>query len=360
MTVIGFASIITALLFGHGNIIVALYGARILLLHFPLIFIIGRVFSQEDVIKMGKATLWIAIPMTVLITAQFYSPQSAWVNRGVGGDEGGAGFSGALGYFRPPGTFSFTNGNTLFYSFLTPFVFYFAIGNIKVNKLLLIGAALSLFAAIPLSISRALFFQVIISIAFLLIGVSRKPKYLGKMIGAGFGIVILIVLLSNTSFMKTGISAFSARFESANKQEGGLEGVVLDRYLGGMVSAISNGSGMSFFGAGIGIGTKFASFLLTGERRFLMGEGDWSRIIGELGLLMGLSVILLRVGLVVKILKDAYLWLRKGDMLPWMLVSFGFLNVSQGLWAQATGLGFSTLIGGLMLASFRNKPSTIR
>jgi hypothetical protein len=37
---------------------------------------------------MGIATLWIAIPMAILIALQFHSPQSAWVNRGVGGEEG--------------------------------------------------------------------------------------------------------------------------------------------------------------------------------------------------------------------------------------------------------------------------------
>ncbi|MFT5250257.1 MAG: hypothetical protein ACI93P_001992, partial [bacterium] len=33
------------IMFGHGNLFVGLYGARIMLLHFPLIFIIGHVFA---------------------------------------------------------------------------------------------------------------------------------------------------------------------------------------------------------------------------------------------------------------------------------------------------------------------------
>ena len=108
----GITGTFTALFFGHGNLPVALFGARILLLHFPLIFIIGRIFNRADVISMGMKGLWISIPMTLLIALQFYSPQSAWVNRGIGGDISGGGFSGALGFFRPPGTFSFTNGTT--------------------------------------------------------------------------------------------------------------------------------------------------------------------------------------------------------------------------------------------------------
>src|SRR5690606_18688103 len=57
---LGIIGIFTAVFFGHGNFYVALYGARILLLHVPLIFVIGSIFNQEDVIEMGKATLWIA------------------------------------------------------------------------------------------------------------------------------------------------------------------------------------------------------------------------------------------------------------------------------------------------------------
>ena len=143
---LGIVSFFTAIFFGHGNLFVALFGARIFLLHFPVIFIIGRIFNKNDVIKVGKVILWLSIPMTVLIILQFYSPQSAWVNRGVGGDLNGAGFNGgALGYFRPPGTFSFTNGNTLFYSLVACFVFYFWINPKSVNRVLLITASISLF-----------------------------------------------------------------------------------------------------------------------------------------------------------------------------------------------------------------------
>ena len=93
MVLIGVVGLFTALFFGHGNFLVALFGARILLIHFPLIFVIGKIFTRADVIKIGKACLWISIPMTILLALQFYSPQSAWVNRGIGGDVTGAGFS---------------------------------------------------------------------------------------------------------------------------------------------------------------------------------------------------------------------------------------------------------------------------
>jgi hypothetical protein len=354
----GFLCFVTALLFGHGNLIVAIYGARILLLHFPLIFIIGRVFSREDVVRMGKVTLWIAMPMTILIGAQFYSSQSAWVNIGIGGEET-TGFTGALGFFRPSGTFSFTNGNSLFFSFVAAFVAFFSIEKSATNKYLVLGAGIALIAAIPLSISRNLFFQVILSLVFLLLAISRKPKYIGRLFAVGFGLVLVLFVLSKTSFFQIGTEAFTSRFESANQQEKGMEGVFFDRFLGGLLGALFTQHQIKFFGGGIGLGTNVAAMLLSGERGFLTGEGEWGRIIGELGFLIGISVILIRLLLVIDLARKAYTKLVKGDLLPWLLISFGFLVIAQGSWSQPTALGFSTLIGGLILASF-NKPSPSR
>ena len=114
MWILTYFGFILAFFVGHGNIAVASYGARITIIHFPIIFIIGTVFDRNDVIKMGNALLWITIPMTILVAVQFFSPQTAWVNRTVGGGEG-SGFSGAQGFYRVPGTFSFTNGLPMFY-----------------------------------------------------------------------------------------------------------------------------------------------------------------------------------------------------------------------------------------------------
>jgi membrane-associated HD superfamily phosphohydrolase len=120
-TLLGLAITLT---FGHGNLFVGLYGARIMLLHFPLIFIIGAVFTKEDIVKMGRVMLVINILVTLIVYFQFISPQSAFINIGIGG-EGSAGFSGSMGYFRPSGTFSFTTGLSSFYILVSVFVFYF-------------------------------------------------------------------------------------------------------------------------------------------------------------------------------------------------------------------------------------------
>lgn len=355
MVVIGLVGVFTAAFFGHGNMLVALYGTRPLLLHFPLIFVIGRIFDREDVIEMGKALLLISIPMTVLIAFQFYSPQSAWINRGIGGDMAGAGFSGALGYFRPPGTFSFTNGNTLFYGLLAPFILYFWLDVKKINRLIHICATAGLLIAIPLSISRGLFFQVGIAFIFAVIAALRMPKYLGKMILFIIAGVIALLILSNASFFQIGTQAFTSRFESAGEVEGGLKGTLGDRYLGELTNVFEAASQQPFFGYGLGIGTNAGSWLLTGTQTFLISEGEWGRLLGELGPLMGLFVIFIRLGLSFKIALASYRSLIMGNILPWILLSFGLTTLPQAQWSQPTSLGFSVLITSLLLASFKSR-----
>ena len=210
-------------------------------------FSIGRIFTHQDVIKFGRVLLWISIPMTILIILQFYSPQSAWVNRGVGGDMNGAGFSGANGYFRPPGTFSFTNGNSLYYGLVSSFVFYFWINPSVINKILLIASTICLLMSIPFSISRTLLFEVALSVAFMIVALWKKPEYLRKIL---FGIGIIFIafsILKNQAFFANGADAFTERFTTANEAEGGLNNVFLDRFLGGMIGAATKCTRLTFF-----------------------------------------------------------------------------------------------------------------
>jgi hypothetical protein len=352
LILIGIVAIYTAVFAGHGNLIVALYGARIFIFHFPLIFVIGRVFTRADVEYLGKVTTILVIPLTILIALQFFTPQSSLVNRGVGGNMEGGGFNGgAMGYLRPSGTFSFTNGSSLFFSFSAPFIFYFWLApKEKINRFLLIVATACLIASIPLSISRSLFFQIVITLIFALMAVSRKPKYIGKMMKAITGIVIALAVLSQVGFFKTSMEAFTERFVGANESEGGLNGVLGDRYLNGLAGSVLSGTKVPVLGYGIGMGSSVGGMLLTGDT-VRISEDDWGREIGELGLTMGLLVILIRVGLTLKVAVGSYRKLVNGDLLPWLILSFGLLILPQGEWAQPTALGFSIFVGGLMLAS---------
>jgi hypothetical protein len=314
-------------------------------------FAMGKIFTIEDVIDVGRALLGISLPMTLLIIVQFYSPQSAFVNRGVGGDVAGAGFSGALGYFRPPATFSFTNGTSLFYGLVAAYVFYFWFNTFLIKRPLLIASTVCLLLSIPFSISRTLTFEVALSIVFMIVALWHKPKYLRKILFAGAIVGIAFFFLSSQSFFSTGADALSARFDNASSSEGDLNEVLADRVLAGMAFAVKNAPNLPFFGYGLGMGTNAGAALLTGSATFLIAEEEWGRVIGEMGLLMGFIVILIRIVFSISTLKNAIKYLRRSNPLPWMLISFGFMQILQGQWGQPTALGFSIIAGGLVLAS---------
>lgn len=347
------------LLVGHGNLMVAIYGMRINLLHFPLIFLIGTIFNRQDVIRMGILVLWINILMTLLVAIQFFSPQTAWVNIGVGGQMGGSNFSGAGGFYRVPGTFSFTNGLSLFYGFAAAFILFFWTAPKKesCNRILLIISSIALAAAIPLSISRTVLFEVMLSLLFLAFMSGQHPKFLKSI---AFLLIVaagIFTLLNNLSFFQTASEAFTMRFENASNIEGGLEGTIIDRFLGGLYSSVTNPDA-SFYGYGLGMGTNAGAQLMMGKRAFLISEGEWGRLIGEMGFILGMLAVIIRLGLVLELLGKAWSRIREGNVLPWMLLSFGALAILQGQWAQPTALGFSVLAGGLIVASFNHEKSS--
>ncbi len=352
---LGIVGFFSAIFLCHGNIIVALYGIRPFFLYFPVVFIIGRIFDREDVIKVGRVMLYIAIPMSILLGLQFYSPQTALVNRGVGGDEDGSGFGGAMGYFRPSATFSFTNGTTLYYSLIAPFVLYFMLNPKLIKRNILIGATIALAVAIPLSISRGLLLQVVVSVLFLIIAVSSNPKYLGKIVIGAVIIVVALNLASHISFFSTATEVFANRFESANEEEGGLvDGVIEDRFLGQLIKAIARSTEQSLFGFGIGSGSIFGAVMLNDYRVFGLADFEWMRQIGEFGL-MGLFVIFIRVAMAIKLSLRSYQILNKGDLLPWLIASLGVLIMTQGGWQQPTALGFYSLVAGIWIASLKKR-----
>lgn len=364
MMIVCTLSFVLSLLFGHHNLLVALFGWRIYFFHFPMIFIIGQMLTRDDIFRICRFFLYISIPMTVLIVVQFYSPPTAWVNIGIGG-EGTAGFSGALNYMRPPGTFSFIAGYVAFQGFVGCILFYFlTVNNTLEDKYripfwFLIIILICYLIALPTSISRTNFFQTSVFIGFLLLAAVFKQNLRFKVAQfLCFGTVIIILLLIS-GILETNMSAFTARFEGANKAEGGLEGTLGDRYLGGFLAALIN-IDIPICGYGIGAGTNAGAKLMGGDMYSFgfNGEVEWQRIVGESGFILGLCIIGIRLLFSLNLLKKSYDRLtQQSDVLPWMLSAGMILSLPQGQWAIPTNLGFCVLLSGLTLAAIRTSVS---
>lgn len=352
---IGIVAILCALAVGHGNPFVALYGARPLLFHFPAMFVMARILDRQDILLMGRFLLILTPLMSFMIALQFYSPQSALVNIGVGG-EGSSGFSAALGYFRPSGTFSFTTGVAQFYSLVAAFVLYFWLRPGSVNRGLLLAATFALLAAIPFSVSRTLLFQALLTLLFAGAIALSNPQTLLRGVLATTVVIITAGLMSTMDIFQTSISVLEARFTLASYSEGGLEGTLVDRYLGGLLAAFTRAGEWPLFGLGIGMGTNVGAMLLSGDTGFLIAEGEWQVWVGELGILLGFLVILMRVVVTVFAALDAVKSIAGRDILPWMLLANAITLIPQGNWSQPTSLGFSIIAGALLLASLETSP----
>lgn len=360
-------SFILTLVLGHHNLFVALFGWRIYFFHFPMIFVMGKVLTRTDLLKIGRFILWISLPMTILIFIQFHSPQTAWVNMGIGG-EGTASFGGALGYMRPPGTFSFTSGYVSFQAIVGCYLLYYLLMNntlpkeFQFSKITLTILAICYLLSIPTSISRTHFFQTGVFLIFLFIAAMRKNNLKNKFLKFVVITIIAGIILYLSGLGGTSLEAFTARFEGANKVEGGVEGVIGNRYVGGLFGSLINFT-IPIFGYGIGLGTNAGAQIMGGNMYSFSfnGEVEWSRIIGECGMLLGLIIIIVRVLFSIEIWKKTYnLLVKKYDLLPWMLSAGMMLTVPQGQWSIPTNLGFCILFGGLTLASINCKKTSKR
>jgi hypothetical protein len=354
-------SLMLTMVVGHQNLMVGLFGFRVMVMHFPLIFVIPMVFNKTDVVMVGKAILIISVPMTLLIIAQFYSPQNALVNRLPGG-EVGIGLTGALGKFRPPGTFSFITGLVQFYTLAAAFVISAFIERKYFPIIITIGIACCIVVAIPISISRTLFLNVVILGIATVYGITRSKgsaKGLTRLII--FGLIGFAIAMQFDVF-KEGMETFAARWAISTEDRGGVEEAIIGRFLGLLLDPLRNVWNVPLLGEGLGLGTIVGAKLTTGDLVFLGGEGEWGRLLVEMGSLLGLTAIIFRTYFMAKLGLVCHKHLSRHNPLPWLIYAATFLLILNGQWGQSTTLGFTVFGAGLCLAAIKipkKKPTTV-
>lgn len=347
-------SLAITLTFGHENLFVGIYGARIMLLHFPIIFVIGAVFTKEDILKMGRILLVLNIIMTIIVYLQFSSPQSAFINIGIGG-EGSAGFSGAMGYSRPPGTFSFTTGLSIFYTAVSVFVYYFWLSKDSCSKILLYASTIALVIALPLTISRGAVVAVLIVGLFAMIASVTSVKMLGKLVLTVVVFYISFLVLQNyVTVFNVGTEVFMDRVNSANRSTGaggGLKESILLRMVADIIGPFIDFFDNPIFEGNLGMGTNAGAQMLTGKTVFLVSETEFGRLVGEQGIIFGGGVILIRLILAIKILFKSWELSKLERLLPFTLCGAACPALFQGQWAQPSVLGFAVIMAGLVIAA---------
>ncbi|MBB4802506.1 hypothetical protein HNP37_002579 [Flavobacterium nitrogenifigens] len=346
--IITLLSLSITMTFGHENMFVGIYGARIMLLHFPLIFVIGAVFTKEDILKMGRAMLVINIIMTLIIYFQFISPQTAYINTGLGG-EGSAGFDGAMGYFRPSGTFSFTTGLSSYYILASVFVFYFWLSKEACSKVLLISSTIALIIALPITVSRTAVLGVLLVGFFAFIGSSTSFKSIIRLLITIVVIGLLFFILQKTTTVfSLGTEVFMSRVDTAKGQEGGS---IIERSIQGFTEPFETLLKAPLFEGNLGMGTNAGAQLLTGKRAFLVSEGELNRIGGEQGLILGGAMVVLRLVFAFGLFYSSIKKPSEFKLLPMTFCGTALFLITQGQWAQPSMLGCSVIAAGLLVAS---------
>jgi len=348
LALIGFAVVSLGFALIAGTpLVVTIYGLRINYLHVPLIFVMAQTLTHADVLRIGRAALWLTIGITALMLMQYQAGPSSSLNKGIGGDEGGQ-LAGALGKTRPPGPFSFITGPMAWFPLATAFVMYGWTHRGVFSRPLLIAATAAIVIAVPISISRSLLFSVLIVVAFGLLTVARDLRRLG----AVFLPVLLALLFLQLAANHELTDAFSSRWEDSTVAGGGIGQSIVRRFFGDFATAFNVLADAPAFGHGIGLGSNVGARYTTGEITFLLAESEWSKILLELGPILGLAFILYRCWLAFHVVWNAWLGLlHTGDGLGWMLSGACVLLVLNGQWAPPTILGFAVFGAGLALAA---------
>lgn len=349
-------SAVFAFIGGHANPWVTLYGLRTNYLHIPFIWVMAEYLDRRDVRHMGYAILAIAIPMTILMVLQNRSGPEAWVNRGVGGGEGGQ-IHGAMGRIRPPGFFSFITGPMVFFPVATAFCLAFVLEKKKaLGTWFVIIAGLCIALALPISISRGVMIICGCVLAVFLACIIIKGAFNAAFARALIASVVVLIILRFMPITSEAWMVFMDRWDTAAAEvEGDAWGSLTARVGAGFTMPFELLLEVPFFGRGIGLGSNVAAKLLSGNMGFLLAEDEWGRAMMELGPLLGLGFIGLRVALWIHLFLLSWRALReRGDFLPMLVTSASFAPLVLQQWAQATQLGFAILDAGLVLALINN------
>ncbi|MEI7729530.1 MAG: hypothetical protein WCO56_08150 [Verrucomicrobiota bacterium] len=331
---------------------VMLYGLRCNFLHVPLIFLLPQIFDAEDVRRIGRWVLIGTVPMAILMVYQFRAPQDAWINRTVGAGEGFQ-LASAMGKIRPPGTFSFITGVVSYFAMATAFLSYGMAGRSIYPRWLLIASTVGIALALSVSGSRSTVLESAIVLATFALGMVRARQMAAGLSRLLILVVIALFILGYTQHFDEGKEVLGARFaEASNTEKEG--GGLAQRFFNQFTGPIRILFDVPIFGQGVGVGTNVGAKLMTGEMQFLVSEGEWGRLVGELGPLLGVAMIWFRLSLALWMGQLCYRMVSRGNILPLMLFSCSALNVVSGQWGQSTTLGFSVLGAALALTAAKH------
>lgn len=332
------------------NVLTLIYGWRVYFYYIPLAFVVKETFHLEDIHKFFRQTLYVAMPLSILVYIQFISPPYSFINAGY---MKGLIFVVSGTIVRTTGTFTFTAGQTFFASSLMAILAYAWLYRTQHNfmpKLWLLVATFASMTHLLLSGSRTAFFMtgLIVLAAFfgLLFTNNAKMKFTGT------AILVSLIIIGAVLFLgpfRDSFDALGSRFEHAEN----VEGSAIRRAFAPLIIFVSHLTSTPIIGYGVGFGTGGGSQLATGKASLVLAEDEWSRIIMEAGPAFGLLFIFFRIAFTISLFIQSVKSARNdNNVLPIILLGYiGFYLLAGQVTHIGTILGYTWIFVGLTMAS---------
>lgn len=340
--------------------ITALYGLRSYLLPFPVAFVMGENLTADDLRKFGLWTIWILLPLTALEVAQYLAPPSSFLNKGA--YEGSVQIYYVEGHTRASGTFSFVGGPTSYVPMAAAFVLYGLMHERFARKWLLWIATGALILSVPVVGARTIAFDLAAVVGCAIIGSVLGGEHLGKVFKIAAPVLALFFLVSLLPVFTEAAISFKQRFTEANSFEGGgsTRRVLANRTVAPVQHQLE---AVDFtgdpVGKGMGKGAAAISKLTTGEVTFIEGEGEFGRVLNELGPFPGLAFMLFRLILALFLIAKSLAAARRKEPLALLLAPMAVPGIFFSILEQPTGQGFVVIGVAFMLAALNLNPAPV-
>jgi len=365
--------LITALQFGTGGhsdhrVVLAIYGWRAYFLYAPLAFLVGAQFRRADMLRLFKLLLWLAVPIALLVVAQFFSPIGAPINVGIAEDQElqfrGLGLNAER--TRPQGPFASVAAQQQFVAtaFVVLLAFFMSPRGLSQPRFTaLVASAAGVLTCLAFSGSRGMVIQcgLAVLVAMLVGVVGRGGALKGRAFVWPAGLTVLALLAYPVVF-PDGYAAFTERWTTADAVErSGFQSLgVFGRALYGLVDFLRLVDTVPLLGTGMGFGGNAAITLGVKVDGVPppYAESDFARQMVDLGPIFGLVYIAFRLAFAAHLTLLALRATRNyRDPMPLLLWSYvATVMVAGQLTGQGTINFFGWLFAGLLIAASKAPP----
>lgn len=349
------------------RMLLAAYGWRNYFLYIPLAFLIAEQFREDDLYRLFRQTLIIAIPISILVIAQFAAPTDSILNSGIATEESlqFKGMRGALGHNRPNATFTSTVGQNHFVVTSISMLFIMWILPSRQRPIPTLLLAISTVAAavcLAFSISRGMFIHAgIVTLSTLIAGAALRGRMSLRALFLPLGLTLVATVLFPIVFPDA-FSAFVARWSEGATHEGKYFGSlgVFGRALYEFIDFFRLFDTTPFFGYGMGLAGNASTVLdqtVNGMLPISLAESDWSRHFVDMGPLLAMLFIVFRITFVLQLGIQALASTRQSRH-PMPVLLFGYVGIVL-LYGQITGhgsiSGYVWLFTGFLMAAIQTK-----